>query len=973
MIFNRSDKHVYSFNRLIILIGIALTAFVFCVPTNAAEKEPIRIYSTMYDSAEHPDRDRYSVVPPTWKTFENRTQFICLRSFPDKVEDAEKAVDKYQKHHLGRVIWPVWGTIYYKNLGPIADMIKKRNLYLFDFWGYVPGCGPYKPGTSQSWIQFRVDPAQCKLLEEKLGDHWLGMDNGEQDGRYIGSYSNQIYPRSWDVMENYFQFQRHFEQLGDDLGNRLATLVSLNFGHYYLKEGIYTTIGAETAQALPNGQVYYSWIRGAGKQYGVLWFGNASIFNRWGWKVYPNYSKNRENGPTKGTSLNLLKRLMYSQILYNSSMVGYENGWFIGEELGPIGKIQQSANKWLDANGMPGTMMTPVGVLSDFFCGWSFPRHLYTGHSYRVWGTLPYRPGDYMTNNVMDMLYPGYQDSSYFHDESGFMTPTPYSDSADNLLSDAPLWLLRRYPLLIAAGNLMGRYETKDKLTKYVKQGGRLVVTADNIRQFNGFAEITTGQVQSIPAGAEILFADGGKYKEERPFDIVKLTLPKNAMVLATCQKEPVAAKVTLGKGTVIVLASPYGIANERAVKGAIANVVDKPLVNPYPFLVHVREIIHRELDHNVLFTVGEGLGSIVCRKSKGVYTVGVFNNSLKELPFKIESRIGKITGIRELAIDTSERSATGFLPEGFEKSNVGKHTDKTMAGADVRIFEVRVEETGTEDIAYTRPNARAKDRFLRMAGTGSLKEQILSRPTFFEHYDGVVLDWRYFFTRSSETVRHESSWVKRHKIRVIVDFTSGMNLFPDLRITKNDMPEYEKSMRYIRETIERAAFFGAKDIIIRGHKNPETSYDPGQGLADMREAFGKIAEIAKKNGMRMTLRVGNYYPRNVAEVRETMKVATGDNVKFALPLHTIETYFGKEAIASGLDKVSFILLGGIQEDENNGGLWTENAPLYQGKAIPESYETLSSFKGVPLIFDVAYENQDDEYKDVRFLESQQR
>jgi hypothetical protein len=53
-----------------------------------------------------------------------------------------------------------------------------------------------------------------------------------------------------------------------------------------LKEGARTLIGAETAQALPNNQVYYAFIRGAGKQYGVPWFGNASIFNRWGFKTY---------------------------------------------------------------------------------------------------------------------------------------------------------------------------------------------------------------------------------------------------------------------------------------------------------------------------------------------------------------------------------------------------------------------------------------------------------------------------------------------------------------------------------------------------------------------------------------------------------------------------------------------------------------------------------------------------------------
>ena len=124
------------------------------------------------------------------------------------------------------------------------------------------------------------------------------MDIGEQDGRYIGGYAAQMVPASGDRFEQYLNFQRHFERCATNWATRCATLVSLNFGHYFLKEGVYTTIGAETAQALPNGQVYYAFIRGAGKQYGVPWFGNASVWNRWGWKTYG--SEGQRNGPTKG-------------------------------------------------------------------------------------------------------------------------------------------------------------------------------------------------------------------------------------------------------------------------------------------------------------------------------------------------------------------------------------------------------------------------------------------------------------------------------------------------------------------------------------------------------------------------------------------------------------------------------------------------------------------------------------------------
>ena len=54
---------------------------------------------------------------------------------------------------------------------------------------------------------------------------------------------------------------------------------------------------------MPNAQLFMAFNRGAGKAYGVIWWANVSVYNRWGWKSYPTQ-------PTDGTSLSLMKRLM---------------------------------------------------------------------------------------------------------------------------------------------------------------------------------------------------------------------------------------------------------------------------------------------------------------------------------------------------------------------------------------------------------------------------------------------------------------------------------------------------------------------------------------------------------------------------------------------------------------------------------------------------------------------------------------
>ena len=65
--------------------------------------------------------------------------------------------------------------IYRKDLQEVVQELKRRNLYLFDLWGYVPGSGP-----GGYWQQFVVPQKAFDIFEKELGDHWFGMDNGEQ-------------------------------------------------------------------------------------------------------------------------------------------------------------------------------------------------------------------------------------------------------------------------------------------------------------------------------------------------------------------------------------------------------------------------------------------------------------------------------------------------------------------------------------------------------------------------------------------------------------------------------------------------------------------------------------------------------------------------------------------------------------------------------------------------------------------------
>jgi hypothetical protein len=944
------------------------------------------VYGHFLDPREHPDYDRRHVRPPSWETFAGQVHFAALREFDirdGRIVGYVEEIEKYtQKYELGDVLWIRYPILFAENLEHLIDEVRRRQIFLFDIWGYVPGSGLGGP-----WQQFQAPAGVFALLESKLSDHWLGMDNGEQDGRYVGTYANEFYPSSNDRFEQYLNFHRHFERITNQLGSKMASLVSLNFGHYFLREGLYTLIGAETAQALPNGQVYYSFLRGAGKQYGVLWFGNASVYNRWGWKRYGR--PHEDHGPTKGTSLSLMKRLMYSQILYNSVLVGFESGFFTtgdssetsnasaSEELSPIGLIQQSAGRWLRDAGKPGPMLTPFALMIDFLAGWTFPRHLYSEELYRVWGNVPYSAGDYLTDGLLDMLYPGYQDSSFFHDETGFLTATPYGDGADCILSDAPGWLLARYPILLIAGELEGGAEVRDKLESYVRNGGHLLITAGNLPKLpGGLAGIHAkkslthfGPRQRVSVGETWLV-------EDNPFDICALTFPASGRVLGETSGLPVVIQSSFGKGRVTVFASPFGVAFPEATTAPqgftkdVRSEIDKPLVKPYPLLNVIRHTLDKALRNQMLFDTGRDLSLITCRKGPGEYTLGVSNPSWQQKPLNIVSCCGPIESLHEVHLDQSEKHATGYLPEGLEKMDLGVSDAKNIAGGDMRIFAVRVREENVEELPHIAPPARPHGRALPLRGTRSIQEEVLARPSFFENFDSVVVDWRYLHGRERIQLQRESGWIKLQRLKLLIDLTSGINLFPDLRLIDNLRQDYSASLETILEVISKMKILSAKDLILSLHRYPENNFSEEQTWRSFEETLRHLCQQADRQGIRVHLRLrSSSPPANLKTALNFLDRVNAPNFGLAVstPFLSLTTHNLPETKALLQGKVGLWLLNTCETDVA-GKVWNENAPIRESREPQSVADVLSIAPEVLVVFDVVYKDHDDEYLDTLFL-----
>lgn len=236
----------------------------------------------------HPLYAKRRVKAVTSDQLGGKIRFIALRWFErdetGRIININRTLDLYTKtFKLCDVAWPEYTFLFAPNFKEVVDALAERGLYVFDFWGYVPGSGRT---ADNMWAEYQPPEDVYQYLCEKLGDRFIGFDNGEQDGRYIYGYAPQMCPAYGDRKRQYLNFQRHFQKLGDHMHNYTTVLASLMSLHYFAKDDNVIMLGSETAQALPSTNMWFSFIRGAGKQYGLLWYGNASVFNRWGFKSY---------------------------------------------------------------------------------------------------------------------------------------------------------------------------------------------------------------------------------------------------------------------------------------------------------------------------------------------------------------------------------------------------------------------------------------------------------------------------------------------------------------------------------------------------------------------------------------------------------------------------------------------------------------------------------------------------------------
>ncbi len=540
-----------------------------------------------------------------------------LRQWHDiSLEPGGSSSDKL-RHNFGSCLRLNNGFFRAKDWKVVIDEIARRDLYMFDTWGYLPGYPSLYEGGSGAFV---TDEIQSYVLK-RLGSRFLGWDIGELDGRWFW-HVEQTYPAIVTREKGWKYFQEWFACVLKDLRNYCTTLCSLTYPHYFIEMGGQRMIGAEFLQALPSIPMRASFIRGAARQYQILWYAGISVWNKFGWK---NFEANKahaahsgsQSGPDHGPPLSLMEKVWYVLYMYGVNIQGFECSQFIKppgaseEYLSPLGELQLKAVKFShNFKSRRGVQYCPVAAVLDFHSGWAPPRHIYGDNLFNTWGTVPYEQGDHQIDLFFREMFPGYQECAFFHDNRGYLTTTPYGDIVDVLLANVREDILSRYRVVCILGETRIEGDILENLVHYVRAGGEVIWSYHQLSEGAKQLVSLRDRKHTLESKFSISLVQGEKVIEEEPYSYPEISVEDGEVWLASDQKKPLITSLKLGEGRIVTIIPPFGLGHRKEIGLTVplsfpADVYrnmdpdfgfhflywDEALPSPYAFLNGVKKI----------------------------------------------------------------------------------------------------------------------------------------------------------------------------------------------------------------------------------------------------------------------------------------------------------------------------------------------------------------------------------------------
>ncbi len=311
----------------------------------------------------------------------------------------------------------------------------------------------------------------------------LGADFEAQAKDFVKPAAQRGYdPLPKTRRECYDQLREYFLWHRQTKGGRLISVTGHSHYEAYAAEWGASVVGLEVGENIGFTQSKFAFARGASRQWNVPWsvqvspwFGNAVTT-----RGPLNTNGATATGLDAGHSLSLYLRLWRHAWFAGAAFVTPENSSAIFFEeakapwkLSPHGEAAAQAFQFMRTHDR-GTPYTPLLVVLDHLAG-------YAAYHERTFGILPRTPGD---QEIFDLL----ERQLYFsatrlpvpgnpkNPEAGYLHPTPQGELCDVMLSTVPGAIMRRYPVILLAGEVEFSKFIVHELVTAAQGGSRILL-----------------------------------------------------------------------------------------------------------------------------------------------------------------------------------------------------------------------------------------------------------------------------------------------------------------------------------------------------------------------------------------------------------------------------------------------------------------------------------------------------------------
>ena len=503
----------------------------------------------------------------------------------------------------------------------IARKYAEKGLIINSIWGIRHGMefslGSGERVVPDDVQQFLLDTFGSRFLGWENGE----QDGEYCGHYVFGSYDwpkQSPYRSRKEAYDDFVRFSR--DTLDAMFHHHVVTVGSLGFSHYYAEMN-HRMIGLELGTGLQSSIMRCAFLRGASRQYDLLTHGHISMFianieqkpDFYSSKCFPQEGRGikiefQYGHPDGGIPTHLAKRLWFASYMYGFSLCGMEGGLFFDDMCAlpkefsgieaqgvrpdlPVEREDASVcdmateiqkrnlqRGWeLEANLTPfgreyrkwvwitrarpnrGVQYSPIALVLDFYHGWNPPVHKGMGQSdpEKVWGNIPYSLGDFQIDQFFHWVFPGYAEYCFAPNQRGCLTPTPFGDSFDVILSNASQEVFGKYQAAVLLGKVPDDSGFAANLEAFVRSGRSLVMctrqmTADLVR-LSGVNVIDSDLTDSTSRS----LVTGKTYREsEYLYDRVEMD---GAVVLAENDAgHPLVCVNRVGEGCVFVVTPIY-------------------------------------------------------------------------------------------------------------------------------------------------------------------------------------------------------------------------------------------------------------------------------------------------------------------------------------------------------------------------------------------------------------------------------